>query len=498
MANITELHPIRYAQDYANFEVTGLIRPKESNSLDLSYADKVLGITIDTVPENTESMLATCDVRFIFKTTNSAWFKLNSDGTANVNIAQSPSVDSVLGDGNTIAELRALTDIPAFQNTKLQYAVGMRATDIANMKPKVKFSVQCKTMSQQLVLEAESPEYEFDSKIIITNIEADTYIEGGGGLELQGRYYIEDESHSEYSEWKSLPLLVGLSTTKLQYKVRATVSEIGNAQALLRSIKTEYNEGTIIAASSGTASIVTVTEDWRVNLKQCRIIVKHTEVNASYIKAYVTFRPKTYKVVGEVIGTGTGQRTNYELSEKGGIKLDTVRMYYDGVSVPEGYDVNCETGQIIVNAPSGVSITCDYEYGYGDEQWYELELDSCEQYDRYYQSTYRITMPDDESGVVRSIAGIKVDLHTVTGREENELIGYGTGDVKTYRLKYPVRSGLITVRAGGVELPASGYEIQSDTRYIKINAGSGVELRCDYEWESEGVRVYEVAGIFSE
>lgn len=497
MSNIIEQQPIRYAQDISDYTVYGLVKDKEANKLDLRYADEVTGITITTIPADTSTLLNSCDVRFVFNT-GTGWFRLESDGTADSDIEQTLTIYSVLDEGNTISELSALTDVPAFENSELQYAIAMKAVNIQNVNPRVKFGVECKTNTQQLVLEVLSPEYSYDSNIIITDITADSYIEGGGSLVIEGRYYRETESVSGYTDWMSLPSMTGVTASKLQYRVTASVTDLTQSLAQLNSIKAEYNEGSIIAASSGVSSIITKTEDWRVNLKGSRVLVRHSAPGMSTIKSYVTFRDKVNKVSGELIGTGNGQRTNYVLNHTDGIKLDTVKLYYDGVGVAEGYDVNCETGQIIVNAPSGVSITCDYEYGYGDEDWIELPRESCEEYEGYYQSVYRILQSDRDSEAVKSITAIKVDLHTVTGTEYNELIGYGAGVTKTYQLSYPIRSGALTMRAGGIELPASAYEIQSDTRYVKVNVGSGIELRCDYDWESEGIKVYEVAGIFSE
>ena len=502
MANITELYPIRYAQDISESVVSGLIRNSVNNMLDLTLADRVTGLTITTVPADITAFNQKSTARFIFKTNDSEnWYRLTSSGAADYDIEQDFTVESVLEEGNTIEELRALTSIPAFVNKRLRYAIALNASDIANQNPQIKFQVECVAETQQLVKEIQSPEYSFDNKIIITNIETDMYTEAGGQITLTGRYNrdSEDDSGGGYSDWISLSEMVGVVTDKIQYKAEMRVADnTEGTLAVLRSIKTEYNDGGVIAASTGICTIITKTEDWRVDLKQCRIVIRHSQVSPEYVRAYVTFRTKTYKVTGEALGTGTGQRSNYELTHKDGIKLDTVMLYSNGAVIASGYDVNCETGQIIVNQPLGSVLTCDYEYGYGAEDWIALELSSSEEYEGYTQSVYRVSVSDSESDTVRSIAAIKVELLTVTGEATDELIGYGTGSEAVYKLRYPVRSGILTVKANGTELPETSYAIQSDTQYVKVNAGYGVELRCDYEWESEGVKVYQVNGIFSE
>ena len=341
MSNIIEQQPIRYAQDISDYTVYGLVKDKEANKLDLRYADEVTGITVTTIRADTSTLLNSCDVRFVFNT-GTGWFRLESDGTADSDIEQTLTIYSVLDEGNTISELSALTDVPAFENSELQYAIAMKAANIQNVNPRVKFGVECKTNTQQLVLEVLSPEYSYDSNIIITDITADSYIEGGGSLVIEGRYYRETESVSGYTDWMSLPSMTGVTASKLQYRVTASVADLTQSLAQLNSIKAEYNEGSIIAASSGVSSIITKTEDWRVNLKGSRVLVRHSAPGMSTIKSYVTFRDKVNKVSGELIGTGNGQRTNYVLNHTNGIKLDTVKLYYDGVGVAEGYDVNCE------------------------------------------------------------------------------------------------------------------------------------------------------------
>lgn len=494
MSNITSLYPIRYTQDVSSRVVSGLVEFTDNSAVDLTYADQVTAINVETDPA---VLPESVDVRFVFNT-GSDWFRLNADGTSDNDINQTLSYESVFEEGNTVAELRAITSATALANTRVKAAIAIKTVDYDNVRPKVKLGYQCVTLSQQLVLEVLSPEYSYDGNVIITNIISDSYVEGGGGIVLEGRYIRElEDGGEEYTAWMSLPLMIGILTDRIQFRATASVNEIGTAVSILRSIKAEYNEGSLIAASSGVSTIITRIEDWRVDLRFCRILVRHSELDASYIKAYVTFRPKVYKIKGEVIGEGTGQRHNYELEHKDGIKLDTVRLYYDGAGVPEGYDVNCETGQIITTAPVGVTITCDYEYGWGDEQWQELELGSTEQYENFCQSVYRIKRSDSDDEL-KSIAGIGLDLHTVTGNAVNEFIGYGTGDVKIYKVRYPIRSGVLEITAGGVALSSEDYEIQQDTRYVKVNAGSGAELAASYEWESEGVKVYQVNGIFSE
>lgn len=134
MANILTSYPIRYTQDEAHFGASGLVISNSTNYIDLSNADNVTGFTFNT------SQPTGTDIRMLFKT-NDTWFKLDANGAAVEVDTQDLTAESVLEEGNSVAELDALTSIPAFVNSRVHFAVALSSDDPDNSKPRINFSV---------------------------------------------------------------------------------------------------------------------------------------------------------------------------------------------------------------------------------------------------------------------------------------------------------------------------------------------------------------------
>lgn len=504
MANILTSYPIRYTQDKINDDLHGLVMCGENKLINLSNADNVTQINVSTVPNTLPDSV---DMRFAFLTyqnnTSSNWFKLDSNGNAVSLDYQDLTCESVLAEGNTLTELQAITDAPALAGKYIRYAVAVSCSDSNNVQPAFKLDFQCERDTPQESNEYYSPLYEFPESITVTEIylinagETIPEIDDGSihaKLTVYARWNdLETNEMTQYVPYKNL---VGIQTDKIQYKVTAYVdmSSMLQQECSLEGITTNYNQGNSI---SGDNEIYSIVKDWRKNLRHCRILVKHAPLNNNSINTHIAFRVKPQKITGEELGTGTGASTVYSLAHNNGIKLDTVNVYINGVKLVNGYNVNCEEGTITLQANSGDLITCDYQYGWEAEDWNELKLYSRESFDEYDLSEYKITLPANTNGTVKSMGAVKIGLGAETGTNTLEVIGTGTGQSKTYRLSNPV-SDFINVYSNGELLSASNYYLHDDTRYITIAAPSGAELKATYNWVSESPVLYEFSSIFSE
>lgn len=495
MANITTLEPIRYTQDQVTTYSHGLAVCGENKYVNLTNADTVTQITVSTVPA---SLPASVNCKIAFKTTesNSNWFKLDSSGQAVTLETQEISEESILSEGNSIAELSAITNAPALANKQIRYAIAMTCSDPDNMHPCAKLDFTCGKATQQLTNTFDAATYQYEKPIVITSITADSETSGNATLQIQAQWL--DTDTGELTQWQNSSSAVGAITSQISFRATATVPTTdGSAASILNSLVMQYNFTDSLGSGSGTNEIYSVIKDWRRDLRHCRINVKHAPLDKSSILAYVAFRPKIYKVTGEIIGTGTGAKTVYALDNPNGIRLESVKVYINGVLTYGTFDVNCETGSVILEAASGSVITCDYEYGWEAETWQEAEIQSTESFDGYDLSTYAITLPENNSGVDNSMAEIKLVLQTLQGSTDREPVGTGTGRMATYQLSNPVTDGL-QVYSNGILLNATNYSLGSDPRYISIAAANGAELRVSYNWISPAPVVYEFSGIFSE
>lgn len=497
MANILTSYPIRYTQDLINTNALGIIICSDSNYLDLSQADIVQHITFQTQPAPLPS---TCNCRLVFNS-GSGWFRLNSTGNAERVETQELSAESVLDEGNTISELEALTDIPAFVNTRLRYAIALESADPYTVRPKVKFSVKCMNLTEVLSKTTLSPKYEWNEAILIKDIFADSSIFANGEVDIKAKY--TDAHTGTESDWGSIDELRGLEVTSLQFKVLNEVQEQNSDRSILKSIQVDYTRSENITVPENVSEIFTITKDWRNNLHNCRVVVRHSQLDGSAIKCYAAIRSKPVKVKGENIGVIPGQTTvqTYNFAHPEGININSVNIYNNNVKKVGGYDIDSENGQIIFTEPQDTYTTIDYEYGWGAEQWVEMTLDKTDSFDSFDQSVYRVNIPESVAGNIQSIAGIRLALETTKGRINREPIGQGKGVLTTYKLSKPVRDGKIEIKytnMGGLELDSWHYVLDSNTSFVKVNAEAGAAIDASYNWESISPTVYQVEGIFSE
>lgn len=513
MANIIGIEPVRYTQDGVISEVKGLIKVKDSAPIDLTKYNRIQKLTITTDPSTLPSSV---ECRLAFKTEGGLWSRcevvkeMKPDGSiADIIIeltslpTQEMTAESLLQEGNTIASLVDFADAEIFAGKKIYYAIALKSTDPANVKPKIKLSLTCKTGSQQLVDVEYSPEYDFESGITVSDIKVDSETELNATCEVEAQAIpiSEDGTAGEMTDWGPVNNFVGMKINHIQYRATMRVLAVNTGAAILRGITTNYRTGEVIS-TNGYGEIISVIRDWRRDLRHCRVNVKHAPLDESVIKVYGTFRNKSIQVHEEFLGYGEGARAVYPFIHKEGIRLDSVQVYVNGVSATGGFDVNCEAGQININAEQDAIITASYEYGYGAESWLEMEKEYTERFDKYDLSVYTLTIPENESEIstepeIHSMAGIKVSMSTVSGHVDKEYAGQGTGLMTSYRLAHPVKGGDLKVYADGEILNTSSYVIDDDPRYVRIACEAGSEIRVDYDWESESPIVYEIGGVFS-
>lgn len=108
---------------------------KSNTPQDFSAAFSVGGLMIQgSEPANTKR-------RIVFLV-NGAWYKLaNNNGTASLAKVptQNITADSVLNEGNTVAELNALKSVPPFVGRYVYPAVAMYAADGVTTMPSIRF-----------------------------------------------------------------------------------------------------------------------------------------------------------------------------------------------------------------------------------------------------------------------------------------------------------------------------------------------------------------------
>ena len=503
MSKILSQNPIRFNIDTLKTDSHALIVMRPGNFLDCTGATSINGFNLNySQPANTK-------IAFLFstgdkldysqmhlddstggssisqQTATGSWFRLKSNGTAQLVESQYLTYESVIEEGNTITEIAALTNIPAFKGYRVRVAIALLSSD-SNSVPYVSLSIKATNSTQQVTKIEYSPLYELGDDAQIINVIASTEANNSGNVQIHADI-------DEANDWQLINNLVGKSAHTLQLRATLTAPQINSSTAKINNAKIIYSSGSGIISGDGVSEIVSKTHNWYKPVKHARVVVKHAPFIESSMKVYASFRALPSMCENETLGTGDGRLQVYQLRNSKGINLESVKVYYDNQQIFSGYEVNCEVGRVTCTPPAGVLVTCDYEYGWTDENWRELAFTQLTRKSDYDESEYylRVNNPG-------YICAVKIALHTKTGTITGESIGKGTGRAATYKLTHIVREGNITITANNANLDAKNFSILDDGQFIKIAATNGATLKANYSWISETPIIYEFHSVFNE
>lgn len=488
MSNIKTQSPIRYCIDKLNTSSYGVIITKSGSEIDCSSADSITGFEIS------HSQPSGTFIYLLFKTSdNSNWFKLTSSGERSNITASTPDYEILSTKGNTVAELNVMKSIAAFKGKKILIAVGLGSSDKNNAVPKIKLGLKATKNSQTLTTTEYSPLYEIGDSGQIATINFSPSTTGDGSVKVYGQLTKSDGS---ISEWQAVSSLAGEKCRAIKLRADYSVKTIGSDSAKLESTDVIYSTGQTLITGAGSGELISLTQDWYMNIRHCRMTIRHAPLVSSKLEAYVCFRERPKVTLKEQLGIGAGKTTTYQLKNPSGLKYDTVKIYFDNERVYSDFEVNSEVGRVTCTAPSGVIITCDYESNWGLEDWQKMTQYRRESLDDYDETEFRYSRPDTETQ--KTVCAVKLVMTTTSGKITNESIGRGTGKAQTYKLNKRVKDGAITIYSNGTAMSKSAYYLLEDTQYVKVAAASGATLTATYTWISESPAVYQFAAVFSE
>jgi hypothetical protein len=454
--------------------------------LDYSLATSVYGFTVNgNSPANTQRAVA-------FNINQGAWLKLNSDGSATNLSTQAITVDSLLAEGNAPEDLTVITSVPSFVGQKVGVAIALYADDPDGPKPSLKITGSALTNTMQLARDETSPVFPINGTIKAINVQ--TGQTGQGAATVTGRS--RNDSSSDWSEWAATTAFLDEEVGEFQLMAHLSVVTPGSDTASVSKVTTTYNStGAGQPVNEvGIAKIVSLTEDWHEDITVVNCSIRHAHLKDAAVRAYVALRPETTVVVDERIGTGTGGAQTYSLANSSGVKMDTVQVLVNGVR-NYSFTVDTVAGTVTGTADSGAVVTANYEWGFTDETWAQLELQETLQGFEYDQSRFTYTSPDNAG--TTTIAALKIELETTTGNISGELVGIGAGAVKTYLLKHIVKDQALTLFADGLNIQPGQFNILDSGNLVQILAPSGSAITANYEWISEAPIVYRYVAVFA-
>lgn len=481
---MTKDAPIRYQIDRLMSDISGLLVTNPDSDLDCSTATSVTGFTLaGTEPPGTARRVA-------FRM-DGTWNRLQSDGMLQALPTQALSAESLLEEGNTVAELEGITNIAAFVGKKIGVAVALHADDPDGAMPTFGLSIKTRTSFAQTKKTELSPLYTLPADSILLKLDAKTTVSEGGTATVEAQIVSPDGTASA---WAPLSTHIGAKAASVQFRATLTAPNIGTSSASLERVLVQRSSSG--GAGGSVSEIISLTQDWQMPVRQCRMTVQHSKRKRSKQRAFVALRERPVVVAGENVGVGNGESKAFQLAHTAGVKYDSVQVYFDGQRVYQGFEVNTEVGCVSCTAPDGAVVTVDYECGWGTETWSEMSSSGTTPGLDRDSTEYRFVLPHDAQP--HSVCAVKIVNESTAGHIEGEPIGTGSGRMRAYPLGGIVNGGKISVLADGVELGVKSWGLADDARSVRVAAAEGAVLTANYDWVSETPVVYQFVAVFSD
>lgn len=399
------------------------------------------------------------------------------------------TVDNVLANGNTVAELTALSNISALVGKEIYPIIALSSTGDDN--PTITIGLNTTTSTEKKTFTGNTAIYELPvpedgSTPIITSAVADITTEGAGEVTIQIRLKNTD---GVWGDWINLDDAETQEATRVQFRFTFFVENVGTDSAQVKSITVNYvsNNETV---TGDTAELYSIVPNFETDLRLCYVIVRHKQLVDSTIEAFANFLP-AYKTRERIqVGTGTNAAAQYTLGVSGTpdsqIDPSSIRVYVDG-NLIDDFDYNTAAGQITVNAASGVSILASYHYDCGTEDWQAMSVETQQPYgDGTYMTRFSYTLPDGEDA---QRANIRLRFNRPAGSVTNQSLGKATG--KTQQIVLPHLATTSTI-----ELNAD-WSYDFDSRVLTFVAKKNTALKISYDYVGEQHQIYSWAAGWS-
>lgn len=480
---------MRYGTDNFSFRKQAIII--DNKGLDATKATSVTGFNI------TGQQPDSCNRCAIFKV-DGTYYKLSvAAGVATLTAVatQTPTIDSVLAEGNTAAELAAVTSIAGFVGKTIYPVLVNDAPGDAVVMPTFGLDLKLVSNQDQYSKDEYSAEYSLATgDVDIVSVTADTTTTGNGTAVVQAAL----KQSGAWSGWMPLINAKGQKASAIKYKATYTVSALGGADsAKVNKTVVIYCAGSS-TVSGDTADILTITQNYDNALSFAECMVKHKALTDAQIKAFVAFRsaPKTRTMIN--VGTGNGSTQTVKLGVKDangnliadtGINHNTLTVQFDGKPA-YNFGFNTEVSELTFTADTGVAVTATYEYGWEAETWAEMTAQVAQPYNDsgYYGTKFTYTLPSGSTD--KTISDIKVQLYRPSGHVDNAAIGIATGQRQLFVLPHYAKKETIVC--------SGSWSYDDNSRILTVVAARDSQITASYDWLAETHEIYGLTAGWAE
>ena len=464
---------LRFTTDTFTVDKQGLLISKVP--LDATAVTSVTGFTITgSQPDNTDRRVAFLIDDELKKFSGSDLVPLSGETT----------FDNIIANGNSVTELNALTNIPAFVGHKIYPVIALKANEDASDVPSIKLTINAVTNTQQLTKTVETADVSLPSADgstpQIVSITASDTCTASGSVAVS----VSLSNNGTWGDFVALEDAAEQFASAVKFRVLYSVDSVGNEHsAKLNSITIRHSMGETVVRGE-IAELYSVVQNYEADLQTCYLIVRHQQLTDSTINAYVAFAaaPKYRELIN--IGTGTGTSKLYALSDTG-IHPSTLKIFADGKPITNfGYSTN--TNKIRITAASGAALTASYEYDWEPEVWHEMTRDIDQQFysDGNRMTRFSFSLPDDQTQN-KQVSNVRIVMTRPTGEVVDQSLGSATGKVQQVVLPHPAVQSSIQFNAD--------WSYDADDKILTFVAPKGTALTISYGWLGEQPAVYSWA-----
>ena len=426
--------------------------------------------------------------RVIFKV-NNMYYNLYVDDVGlaepQLLVNQSPTIESVLSEGNTISDLNRVTSIPTWVEKEVYPVIALDAPPEATSSelPTIKLGLKVRSNNDQYSNDDISAIYDIKddngepSELI--EIKADVTATSTAGAVVY--FAVQEEEGGEFSDWINIDDASGHKGIAIKYRVVYTVSEIGAGQSVkVNSISCQYCGTSSSVVTDASTELITKTMAYDINLSYAQCILRHKKILDASIEVYAKFisSTKTQELVN--LGTGNGFEQVLSLPDNN-IEAGSLVVFVNGAATTN-FDFNTLSNEITITAPIGNTITATYSYGMESEQWHKLDLLTTQSTDGFiYTSKFQAHCDVEEA----SQTAIMVKIGRPTGTVENIVLGTGTGNKQLFVLKHYAKSESLVVNA-------NSFSYDENNKILSVVAPKGTTITASYDWIAESPEIYSM------
>lgn len=460
-----------------------------SGALDCTPLSTISGFTISgTVPTG-------CDVRTLFSVDAGAtWNKLtiaSGAATFTATTTQAITADSVIAEGNTIAELQTVTSCAEMAGKTVYVAVAMQSS--GDSVPTFGIKANGLIGTDVTTKTVESPEYTLaSSNVEIIKATVDSATADGGSVTVQASLYTtttttgDDGTATTTGTWSDYQAITAIKTqkaAKIKFKATYTATVIGTSTATLASV-TVLHKSSDASVSGLTANIISDTKNLNMDVRYIRATLVHEKLKDADIEAYVAFRDATKTRERILIGTGTGEKQTLTLGVAGtsgtvtadtGIDLNKLVIYL-GNTATSDYETNLKTNQVTITADAGTNIYASYTYGWNTETWQKMTQGNRDVYQNdtsHYATAWSFALDDDAAA--KQIAAINYKMIRTEGSIKDVALGTANGTTQVYVLNHICKAETLVI-------PGASSFVVSNDNILSVVAPKGTELKASYDY----------------